>query len=118
MTVEFLPRRLRSLDPVAGPRGLRIHRVDGPWARLLGLAGLSHLPAGRGLLLERTRSVHTFGMRFALDLVWLRAGRVMRIDLCVPPRRLRGCRAADGVLELAAGQAAAVGLAVGARVPG
>ena len=61
-------------------------------ARLLGLSGL-RAPPPCGLLLPRTRSVHTFGMRFALDLVWLDArGRVARIDLNVPPRRLRACR--------------------------
>jgi hypothetical protein len=45
-------------------------------------------------------------MRFALDLVWLgRGGRVLRIDRDVPPWRLRSCRGAVEVLELAAGGA-------------
>ena len=53
------------------------------------------------LLLPRCRSVHTFGMRFALDLVWLDgAGRVVRIDRGVRPWRVRSCRAARCVLEL------------------
>ena len=74
-------------------------------ARLLGLAGLRAPPAC-GLMLPHTRSVHTFGMRFALDLVWLDArGRAVRIDLDVPPRRVRSCRAARAVLELPAGDA-------------
>jgi uncharacterized membrane protein (UPF0127 family) len=58
---------------------------------------------GRGLLIPRTRSVHTFGMRFALDLHWLdEAGAVIRVDRAVPPRRVRGCRRARAVVELAA----------------
>jgi hypothetical protein len=58
------------------------------------------------LLIPRCRSVHTFGMRFALDLVWLGpGGRVLRVDLSVPPRRVRSCRGAVEVLELPAGRA-------------
>jgi uncharacterized membrane protein (UPF0127 family) len=74
-----------------------------PLARLLGLIGLRALPPGVGLLFPRCRSVHTFGMRFALDLLWLDAGgAVVRIDRGVPPGRLRRCRAARSVLELGA----------------
>ena len=69
-------------------------------ARLLGLAG-SGRPPPHALLLPRTRSVHTFGMRFALDLIWLdREGRAVRIDRHVPPNRVRACRAAVAVCEL------------------
>jgi uncharacterized membrane protein (UPF0127 family) len=89
-------------------------RAVTPLARLRGLAGLP-APHGAGLLLPRTRSVHTVGMRFALDLVWLdRHGRALRIDRAVPPRRLRGCRRAHAVLELPPGAAAA--LTPGSRV--
>jgi uncharacterized membrane protein (UPF0127 family) len=41
-------------------------------------------------------------MRFALDLVWLDGdGRVVRVDLGVPPRRLCTCLRARAVVELA-----------------
>jgi uncharacterized membrane protein (UPF0127 family) len=74
-------------------------------ARLAGLAMRRAPPAGRALLLPGCRSVHTFGMRFALDLVWLdRAGRVIAIDAAVPPRRVRRRRGAAAVIEAAAGQ--------------
>lgn len=83
-------------------------------ARLLGLAGLRGLPRDCGLLLPATRSAHTLGMRFALDLVWLdRRGNVVRIDSGVVRGRLRSCRAAAGLLELAGGQAAEAELVVG-----
>ena len=69
-----------------------------PLARLRGLIGRSGDVA---LLLPHCGSVHTFGMRFALDLVWLdAAGRVVRIDRGVRPWRVRSCRAARSVLEL------------------
>jgi uncharacterized protein len=74
--------------------------------RLVGLAFRAELPRGVGLHLPRCRSVHTFGMRVALDLVWLdRAGDVIRIDRAVPPYRVRSCRRARSVLELRSGPA-------------
>ena len=70
--------------------------------RLIGLAFRREPPA-EGLLLPRTRSVHTFGMRFALDLHWLDGdGAVVRVDRAVPPRRLRTCLRARSVLEVPA----------------
>jgi len=70
-------------------------------ARLLGLAHLDRGRAPEGLLIPRCRSVHTFGMRFALDLVFLDgAGEVVAIRPGVGPRRLVRCSAASGVLEL------------------
>jgi uncharacterized protein len=69
--------------------------------RLLGLGLLSSQRAGPGLLIPHCRSVHTFGMRFALDLVFLDEGqRVVEIRRAVPPRRLVRCPEAMAVLEL------------------
>jgi uncharacterized membrane protein (UPF0127 family) len=100
-----LPRRLRRLprapfcqSQLAG-RDVRCARD--PLARLLGLAGLRTLPPATGLLLPGTRSIHTCGMRFALDLVWLDGeGRVVRVDRGVRPWRVRSCRGARAVVEL------------------
>ena len=88
-----LPRRCvcGSLVPVAG--GFR--------ARLLGLGRLPREQAGSGLLIPRCASVHTFGMRFALDLVFLdRHGRPLSIRRGVPPRRFAWQRGAAAVLEI------------------
>jgi uncharacterized membrane protein (UPF0127 family) len=77
-----------------------------PVARARGLARLDALDPAAGLHIPACRSVHTFGMRFALDLLWLdAAGAVVRIDRDVPPRRLRMCWRAASVVEVAAGQA-------------
>src|SRR3954465_9808792 len=72
------------------------------WSRLVGLA--FRAPRGEALLLPRCRSVHTFGMRFALDLVWLDGGgRVSGGGGAVPPWRVRSRPDAAGVVEIAAG---------------
>jgi uncharacterized membrane protein (UPF0127 family) len=74
-------------------------------ARLLGLAGLRRDQAGTGLLLPRCASVHTFGMRFRVDLLFLDArGRPLAILRGVPPCRLAGHRGAAAVLEIPSAQ--------------
>ena len=73
----------------------------GPLARLRGLIGRRDWPAGVALWLPRCRSVHTFGMAFAVDLVWLDGGRrVVRVDRGVRPWRVRSCRRASSVVEI------------------
>jgi len=67
---------------------------------------LDALPVRVALHIPRCRSVHTFGMRFALDLIWLGGdGRVLRIDRKVPPRRVRTCVRARSVVEVNGGVA-------------
>jgi uncharacterized membrane protein (UPF0127 family) len=98
-------RRLSRLPAHDLAGGLRVHEARGMNARRRGLGGLDDLPAERALAL-RCRSVHTFTMRFALDLVWLTAdGTVVRVDRDVPPRRHRGCARARAVVETRAGWA-------------
>jgi uncharacterized membrane protein (UPF0127 family) len=73
--------------------------------RLLGLALRRRPPTGRALLLPRCCSVHTVGMRFALDFVWLDSnGIVVAIDERVPPLRVRTRRTAAAVIEAPAGE--------------
>jgi uncharacterized protein len=113
--------RLERLPAVALGDGLRV-RVAGTAAqRARGLARLRALPAGEALHLPRCRSVHTFGMRFALDLLWLDAdGALVRVDRDVPPRRHRACRSARSVVECGAGHAdrfAAAGVGHGYTAP-
>ena len=73
-------------------------------SRMRGLARLAELAPGHALLLAPCRSVHTAGMRFALDLLWLDArGEPVRLDLAVAPHRLRSCGRARAVIECNAG---------------
>lgn len=95
-------RRLRRL-PREEIFGIAFPVAVGVRARLLGLSGLSREEAEPGLLIPRCASVHTFGMRFSLDLVFLDGeGEPLDVRLGVPPRRLAFHRGAAAVLELPA----------------
>ena len=84
------------------------HLADFPVAdsfrsRLLGLAWRDRSQAGPGLLIPRCSSVHTFGMRFELDVYFLdRNGRVMSVRRRVPRGRVLWRRGATAVLEIPA----------------
>jgi uncharacterized membrane protein (UPF0127 family) len=97
-------RRLDRLDTHRLAGGLTLHVARSRRSRLLGLALLRHLPRGQALLIPRCRSVHTFGMRFRLDLLFLdRAGRPVREVRDVGPGRVISCPGAAAVVERRAG---------------
>ena len=84
-------------------------------ARLLALSGELSLPTRAGLLLMPAHGIHTLGMRFAVDVIFLsRQMRVLALVQRVPPWRvLLAPRGTARVLELAAGQIAATRLKAG-----
>jgi uncharacterized membrane protein (UPF0127 family) len=97
------PRRLEGL-PRTEISGRRVPVATSRRARLLGLSHLDRQRAGAGLLIPACRSVHTFGMRFPLDLVFLDFDlRPVAHRCSVPPRRLVFERGAQAVLELPVG---------------
>jgi uncharacterized protein len=93
-------------SPLLASLFVRVVVADSAWARLRGLAFRRRPPDGWALLIPRCRSVHTFGMRFAIDLVWLDdEGVVREVHRAVPPRRVASCRGAKAVIETKAGDA-------------
>ncbi|RPH61183.1 MAG: DUF192 domain-containing protein [Burkholderiales bacterium] len=96
---------------------IRAWRAAGFVARLRGLVARPLPGPGTALWIEPCAAVHTFGVRGALDLVFVSTCMVVqRIDVAVPTRRVRIAVGAHAVLELRAGEAARVGLRVGARL--
>lgn len=78
----------------------RTHR-----SRRRGLAKLDSLPPDHALHIAPCRSIHMFGMRFPLDLIWLDSnGEVVRIDRDVPVGRIRSCLRARSVIETVSGE--------------
>lgn len=101
------------------PGGLTLVEASTRKSRRRGLAALDSLPADHALLIPRCPAVHTFGMRFALDLIWLgKGGVVVRVDRGVTSRRMRACLRARSVVETAAGAADAfLAAGVGTAAP-
>lgn len=84
-------------------------------ARAIGLLRHKELPEGEGLWIVPSRGVHTWGMRFAIDVISLdESGRIVDLAEDLKPWRMRlprpGC---VGVLELPAGTIALSGTRLG-----
>ncbi len=72
--------------------------------RMRGLLGRERLSPGGGMLIERCSSIHTFFMRFPIDVIFLDgAGTARKVSREVGPWRLRWAFGAQAVAELPAG---------------
>jgi hypothetical protein len=112
MSDEPWGERLAGVEEETLEGGLTLLKARTSRQRRRGLARMTPLPPGYGLWIK-TISIHTFGMRFALDLVWLgRNGRVVRVDHAVAPRRMKLCVRARSVVETAAGEGDAFAVAL------
>lgn len=110
-------RELRFVGADGGCGRIRVTSARSFVARLRGLIGRPAPQPGEGLWIEPCAAVHTFGVRGALDLVFVSACMVVqRVEAAVPPRRVRIAPGARAVLELRAGEARRIGLRIGTRL--
>ncbi len=92
--------------------------ADTPLARMRGLLARPPLRVGEAMLIRPCNMVHTIGMGYPIDVVFLRRdGTVLKVSPAVPPRRMRGHWRAHCVLELAAGEAARCAIIPGLALP-
>lgn len=86
------------------------------WERTRGLIGRPCPAPGTGVLLESCRQVHTFFMRYPIDVVHLdAAGTVLRVLTLSPWRLGPWVGRSRSVLELAAGEALRLGIVRGVQ---
>jgi uncharacterized protein len=73
--------------------------------KFLGLMGKANLPESSGLIIRDTNWIHTFWMRFPLDLIYItRERRVVGLEESLPPNRIgKPFWSAHSVVELNAG---------------
>ena len=72
--------------------------------RRTGLLKHERLEPGQGMWIVPCEAVHSFGMKFAIDVVYLdRKKRVRKTRPAMVPRRISGCWLAHSVLELPVG---------------
>ncbi len=95
----------------------RARRTASAWERMRGLLGSPPLADDEALWIEPCPSVHTLGMRYAIDVVFLdREDRVCKVVAGLRPFRFAACRGARSTLELGAGRAGALGIAPGVKL--
>ena len=98
--VRFQMTNLTRHTQIAG----RVEVADSGAKRSKGLLGRAGLTPGEAIWIVPCESVHTFGMKFAIDLVYLdRKLRIRKIRRNVRPWRISGCFTAHSVVELASG---------------
>ncbi len=90
---------------------LDVRRCDTFWTRLRGLLGRPKPKAGEAVWIEPCGSVHTFGMSYPIDAVFLDSqNRVVRIERKLEPNRLADAPGAHSVLEFASDSSPECGL--------
>ena len=95
----------------------RAGRAETPAQKNRGLLKHASLEPGDGLWIKGTNAVHTFFMKFPIDLVYLnRRLEVVKVRHAVPAWRLSWAMKANSVLELPAGTAQATGTQPGDRL--
>lgn len=128
----LLARRTQGLPEAwatAGDARIRVEIAASMLSRARGLAYRDELPDGRGMLFTFGRAErHSFwmqGMRFPIDIIWIKDGEVVDVTPDVPAQKgatildLKSYQPlvpSDDVLEVPAGYAKAHGIVPGMRV--
>lgn len=107
--VQFLRRDDQLL---ATP--LQVEKTETALERTRGLLGKPAMSDNQGFWIAPCNSVHTFGMRYPLDIVYLdRQQQISRIKPHLKPFRVSWYLLARSVIELRAGAVEALGLRAG-----
>jgi uncharacterized membrane protein (UPF0127 family) len=98
----------------------RLDVADGHWSRLRGLIGVraDEFRDGRGLWITPCHGVHTLGMRFPIDVLYLNSDQVvLHIETKLAPWRFAPIRVhATSVLELPPTTLQSTGTRIGDRI--
>jgi uncharacterized membrane protein (UPF0127 family) len=113
--MKRLLARNTTVDTVVADK---VDVADTRATRAMGLLSRTGLDPGEALWIVPSRGVHTWGMRFAIDLIALdETGVVIDCVEALKPWRIRlPRRGTAGVLELPVGALARSGTALGHRV--
>lgn len=83
-------------------------------SRKKGLLGRSSLAEGTAFVIAPCSAVHTFGMQFPIDVIYVaRDGRVVKVTERLGRSRVSAALGAFAAIEMAAGAAGRVGLEAG-----
>lgn len=88
-----------------------VFKAANAWERARGLLARKQLSNSQGFWLEPCPSVHTLGMRYSLDIIFLdKYGCVKKVVSNLHSFRFASCYGATSTLELVAGQAENLGI--------
>ncbi|MDA3895033.1 MAG: DUF192 domain-containing protein [Desulfobacteraceae bacterium] len=79
-----------------------VYRANSFFQRMQGLLGRSAMKDGEGLYISKCHSIHTFFMKFSIDIIFIdKEFRVKKVITCLKPFRLAfGSFGTAGTLEL------------------
>lgn len=87
------------------------------WERAAGLLVLPPLERGEGLLIDSCRAVHTIGMRYPIDIIFIDSTwSIVSVVKHLSTFRFRADRAASRTLEMLSGEASRLGFSAGQRL--
>ena len=92
-----------------------LHAVEADtfWARMRGLHARPPLSGNQALVIRPCSSVHTYRMKYSIDVAFLDGYGVIQKLVALPPGRMSWCRGARIVIEMRAGMVATLSLATG-----
>jgi uncharacterized membrane protein (UPF0127 family) len=91
---------------------LKVRVATNFFNRLKGLLASKKLDNMEGMLLQNCSSIHTFGMHYSLDIVFLdKQGKVLKCEEYIKPFRIAIGRGATYTLELVHGMIKQLGIA-------
>lgn len=87
------------------------------WGRIRGLLGRTDVGETEALIIGRCKQIHTIGMQFAIDAVFVDEDlEVLHVATMPPGRKSPRVRGARSCIELAGGRAKAAGVGEGVRL--
>jgi uncharacterized membrane protein (UPF0127 family) len=101
MKLIKIHRQATSKNGTSSELKLSVKMADSYFTRLVGLIGKSQMDENEGLLLKKCKSIHTIGMRYNLDLVFMdKTGKVLKCAEGIKPFRTASAKGAYYALEL------------------
>ena len=95
----------------------RVRLADTFWQRLKGLLGTRILPLGHGLIIKPCNSVHTFGMDYPIDVLFVDGDHcIIKIVDNMLPGKVSMATRSKYVVELPAGTGHRTACCVGDRL--
>lgn len=110
--LNFSHLRIQRDNKVTPTPISQVKRANTFWTRLVGLLNRAELSHTEGLLIEPCSSIHTVGMRFAIDVIYLsKENKVLGVHESVAPYKFRvGPKKAVKVLEVSEGNVNRTGI--------